>query len=168
MKHLALKLILLIGLALGYEVKGQKPILTSQELQQLTPPYINGFQRGQEPKGKLIQIGNLQYSMCEQNFTNGKQRIKVLLFDFNDAGIMYKQATNKWKNFLPILTDSVTLQPVTMNNCSGWQSYKKSSNTSEIYLGVCDRFFLTLIGESVELEIINKYLDEFRFDLFPK
>ncbi len=153
---------------LSYEVNGQKPILSSKELQQLVPSYINGFQLSQEPKGKLMKIGNLQYSMCEQNFTNGKRKIKVLLFDYNDADIMYNQAINDWKNFSPIFTDSVILKPVVMGNCSGWQSYRKSTNMAQICLGIGDRFLLTLTGENVELEIISKYLDEFRFDLFPK
>ena len=159
---------MVLGLLATSQVFSQVKVLPPDEIQLLIPHYLKRFQRSEELKGKLITIGNLQYSMCEQSFSNGKQRIKVLLFDFKDARIMYNQATREWKNFSPILTDSLTLQMIQMDNCSGWQSYKSSSKTSEIYVGICDRFFLTLTGERVELELLKFFLNQFSFDKFPK
>jgi hypothetical protein len=168
MKHLAVYLILFLCLKSGAVVNAQNQVLSPEQMHQLVPHYIKGFQRSQELKGKLVKVGDLQYSVCEQSFTQANQQIRVLMFDFGHARIMYKQATKEWHNFSPILTDTITLQAIRMTNCSGWQSYKKNNNTSEIYLGICDRFFLTLTGEFVPLETLKSFLEDFHFDQFPK
>jgi hypothetical protein len=158
----------LVLYVLSGTTNAQSKVLVPEEMHQLIPHYVKEFQRSQELKGKLVTIGNLQYSVCEQSFSNPHQRIKVLLFDFKDAQIMYRQATKEWQNFSLILTDTLTRQMIAMTNCSGWQSFRKNIKTSEIYLGVCDRFFLTLTGEGVELETLKSLLNDFHFDKFPK
>lgn len=81
---------------------------------------------------------------------------------------MYSQAMRKWNNSDPVESDSLILRVVKMDNCSGWESYSKQSGTSQIFLGICDRFFLNLTGEKVELEKLKEVVKEFKLDKFPK
>jgi hypothetical protein len=150
------------------ESNGQEKILSPEEIKKLIPDYLKGFNHDADVKAKLIKVGNIQYSMCEHRFSKGQRNVRVLLFDYKEALVMYNQATKEWRNFSEILSDSLTQRSIRMTNCTGWEFYDKRSKTSQVQLGIHDRFFLELRGEEVELEIINTYLDDFKFDLFPK
>jgi hypothetical protein len=164
MKYLlALTLILLSSLA-----KGQSTHLTPQDVLRLIPDKIKGFYAEDEFKSRQMDVGTVSYSLCEKNFKQADKSIKILLFDFKDASIMYTQAMRKWNNAGPIESDSLILRTVTMANCSGWEWYNKDSGTSQIYLGVCDRFFLNLVGEKVELDKLKEVVKEIKLDKFPK
>ena len=141
--------------------------LSAEEVKKLVPDYLEGFNHDVEVKAKLIKVGDLQYSLCEHRFTKGKQSVRVLLFDYKDAQIMYKQVTKEWKNYSSVISDSLTFRSVKLTNCTGWESYHKNSSTSQIYIGICDRFLLNLTGEGVELEILKNFLSGFRFEKFP-
>jgi hypothetical protein len=148
--------------------KAQDKVLTPEEMQALVFSQIKGYSDDGTARSKLIQIGNIQYSMCERKFISGKQKIRILLFDYKEASIMYNQATKVWQTYTPVITDSATLRPLWMTNCSGWESYRKSNNTSEVYLGICNRFFLNLTGEGVDLDKMKEVLGQFKFEQFPK
>ncbi len=159
---------LLLLFSLCPALVAQEKVLTPEQVQQLVFSQLKGFSDDGNARAKLIQIGNIQYSLCEKKFVNGKQKIRILLFDYKDAPIMYNQATKVWQNYAPVITDSATLRPLWMANCSGWESYRKGSNTSQVYLGICDRFFLNVTGEGVDLETMRVVIGQFKFEQFPK
>ncbi len=146
----------------------QNKPLPPEEMQQLVMSRIHGYEEDGDVRSKLIQIGNLQYSLCERKFIRGAQKIRVLLFDYKNAPIMYSQATKVWQHYAPVISDSTTLLPIGMTNCSGWESYRKGNNTSQVYLGICDRFFLNVTGEGVDLEAMKEIIGLFKFEQFPK
>ena len=146
----------------------QGSVLSPEEMRKLVPARVEGFREEDNIKGKLIQIGNLRYSLCEHRFSKGKQMIRVLLFDYKDAPIMYSQATRDWKNFFPVTSDTTILRPFGMEFCKGWESFNKRNNFSQIYAGICDRYFLNLTGEGVELETLKGVFNQFHFEQFPK
>ena len=146
----------------------QEKVLSPEQMQKLIPVEVKGFEDDGDVRSKLIQIGTIQYSLCEHNFVHGKQKIRVLLFDYKDAPIMYSQATKVWQNYTPVISDSETLRPLSMTNCSGWESYRKGSNTSQVYLGICDRFFLNVTGEGVDFETMKSVISQFKFEQFLK
>ena len=150
-------------------MQAQDKVLSPEKMQRLIPDRINGFYHDDEIKGRLIKVGNLQYSLCEHRFWKGKQTIIILLFDYNDAQIMYIQATKAWTEYTPIVSDSIILRSVdTMTNCIGLESYRKDSNMSQIYLGIYDRFFFSITGEGVDLEALKVVLSQIDFEKFPK
>lgn len=150
-----------------FTVRSQEP-LSPHEVAKLVPNKVKGYHAEDEFKSKQMEIGTVSYSLCEKNFKSGDKNIKILLFDFKDAPIMYSQAMRKWNNSDPVESDSLILRVVKMDNCSGWESYSKQSGTSQIFLGICDRFFLNLTGEKVELEKLKEVVKEFKLDKFPK
>jgi len=132
------------------------------------PKRIKGFQQIIDPKALEMKVGAITYTLCEKHFDDNKRTIKILLFDFKEASIMYNQATRKWNHQLVVESDSVIERSVMIRNCNGWESFSKQNKTSQLFLGICDRFFLTITGENMELGELRKVLDEFPLEEFPK
>ena len=154
---------------LWLNIQATDKILPPEKIIKLIPSRVTDFHPDGDTKSKVIKLGNIQYSVAERNFAAYKNRsIKILLFDYKEAPIMYKQATRKWSNFATIENDSLILRPAIMTDCTGWESYNVYKKNSQIMLGVCDRFFLTLEGTNVELEVLSKIVQGFKFDTFPK
>src|SRR5436190_6996891 len=66
-------------------------VLSAQKITKLLPSkipnyYLKGIARSSEMK-----VGTLTYSLCERNFARGKKQVRILLFDYVDAPIMYQQ-----------------------------------------------------------------------------
>lgn len=143
-------------------------ILSSEKIIKLIPGKIKEFYPDGDAKSKVIKLGNIQYSMAEKNFAATKRTIKILLFDYKEAPIMYKQATRKFSTFTTVESDSLILRPAVITDCTGWESYNFHKKNSQILLGICDRFFLTVEGTNVDLEFLKKVVQEFKFETFPK
>lgn len=143
-------------------------ILAPETIMKMIPRKVEDFREDGDAKSKIIKVGNIQYSMAEKNFAAYRQSIKILLFDYKEAPIMYKQATRKWSTFTAVENDSLIMRPAIITDCTGWQSYNVHKKNSQIMLGVCDRFFLTLEGTNVELDVLYKVVQEFKFETFPK
>jgi hypothetical protein len=143
-------------------------VLSSDKILRLVPNRIKGFQQLVDPKAMEMKLGTIAYTLCDKKFEDGKRSVKILLFDFKEASIMYNQATREWKDQSVIESDSIIQRSVIMTNCSGWESFNRQSKTAQIFLGICDRFFLTITGENVELEELRKVLGEFKLSEFPK
>jgi hypothetical protein len=142
-------------------------VLPPEKISKLTPDRIKGYYQDGDTRSSLIKLGNIRYSLVERRFSKGKEKIKVLLFDYKEADIMYKQAMRKW-NHEPVVTDSLVLRTIEMEDCTGWESYNRQSYTSQIFLGICNRFFLMISAENVPLDKLKEILDSFSFRDFPK
>jgi hypothetical protein len=81
---------------------------------------------------------------------------------------MYNQATKKFGNFSPIESDSLILRSVLFKDCTGWESYNRRQKNSQILLGICNRFFLTIEGTNVDLTFLKSVAETFKIDSFPK
>ncbi len=143
-------------------------LLSPTKMLKLMPKRIKGFQQIIDPKALEMKVGTLTYTLCEENFNDGKRSIKILLFDFKEASIMYNQATRKWNKQSTMEFDSLVERSVMIRNCSGWESFNKHNRTSQLFLGICERFFLTITGENVNLDELRKVLDDFPLEEFPK
>jgi hypothetical protein len=149
--------------------EGFSQVLPAEKIIKLIPDKIPDYYLKEDPKSKLIKLGTIQYSMVEKNFSTSKKRsIKILLFDYKDASIMYNQATRKWSTFTTIESDSLILRPSIIKDCTGWESYYVYKKNSQIMLGICNRFFLTVEGTGVELEALKKIVQDFKFETYPK
>jgi hypothetical protein len=158
------------GLLIGLQGSAQPAeVLQAEEIAKLLPNYIRGYSLDGEAKARLMVLGTIRYSLSEKNFVSGNRKIKVLLFDYKEASIMYNQATRKFSSFTPIETDSLILRSLTMTNCSGWESYNSHSKSSQILLGVCERFFLSIDGTNIPLQVLKQVVSKnIRFEDFPK
>lgn len=144
-------------------------ILSADKIIELIPSKISGFYSSADPISKVIKLGTLRYTVAEKTFGASKKRsVKILLFDYKEAPIMYNQATRKFNTFTPLESDSLILRSVVMKDCTGWESYNVHQKNSQILLGICNRFFLTIEGTGVDLEALKMIVRQFRFETFPK
>jgi hypothetical protein len=163
--------IILLVIVLNFSAKAQNEsrVLPADKIIELIPNKFEDFSMNTDPQGKLIALGTLKYSMVEKNFiANRKRSIKILLFDFSEALIMYNQATRKFDTISPVDNDSLVFLPLFLEDGMGSESYNAKKNFSQIMLGVCGRFFLTIEGTNVELSELKRIVDAFKFDTFPK
>lgn len=143
--------------------------LPADQVLALLPEKISGFNLSAAPRSKVIKLGTLQYSMAEKDFKASRAgSIKILLFDYKGAPIMFTQATRKWATFQTIESDSIIRRPTRVNDCIGMESYNARTKQSQILLGIYNRFYLTLEGTKVDLEFLEKVLQEFKLETFPK
>ena len=151
-------------------VNAQDPILvlSANEIKQLIPDAVIDFKKSEKPISKVIKVGGIQYSLCDKRFENEEQHIKFLLFDFKEAPIMYGQAIKKWSLATPVDTDSLIQRALVIEGCEGWETYNRSMNSSQIFLGIHKRFFLTIEGERVGLEKLKTVLKEVDMNKFPR
>jgi hypothetical protein len=143
-------------------------VLSPEKILKLIPDKIKGFHETDQPKARQTKLGDITYSLCEKRYSSGHTSIRILLFDYKEAPIMYKQAMREWGGRPTIDTDTLVFRSLAMQNCSGWESYNINSKRSQIFLGICDRFFMMMTGEGIELASLKRALQDIPLDQFPK
>lgn len=144
------------------------PALLPQQLLQLLPERLAGYTKKKESKSGQIKIGNLTYSLAEKTFNYGKRSVKVLLFDFNGAPIMYDQAMKPWQNAEEVVTDTIRQQRFVWEGYPGWESENTHSNTAQILVAVNNRFIMSIMGEKTVLSDIHEVLHGVDVSKFPR
>lgn len=142
--------------------------LKPSEILKLLPDYIKGYTVAEDFKSKQMKLGTLTYTLCEKKFIQRGQSIKILLFDFSNADIMYRQAMKTWNQSGTVESDSIIMRSVALENSKGWESYRKQSGKSEISLGIGNRFFLNMSGENIHLTDLQSVLSLIEMTKFPK
>jgi hypothetical protein len=143
-------------------------VLSPKKMLNLIPDKIKGFQGIDESKARQTKLGDITYTLAEKHFHSGKRSIRILLFDYKEAPIMYNQAMREWGSHAFVDTDSLVFRSLTMQNCFGWESYNLNSKRSQIFLGICDRFFMMITGENTDLVLLRLVLQEIPLTEFPK
>ena len=142
--------------------------LSPTKISKLVPSKLKGYHQKGDVKSTNIQLGNLTYSLSDRSFERGKQSIKILLFDYVEAPIMYDQAIRKWSTMTPVESDSIIFRRLHSSDSTAWESYSAVSQHSQIIMGINRRFFLTLDAESMNLYELRQILMNFEFEKFPK
>ncbi len=164
-KHL---LLVVFGMISVYQIQAQPEVMALEQLGELTPEKIEGYKKIEQNKGRSLKIGTLSYAMIERTFVHDKKQITIMLFDYNNASIMYRQATQKWKNAERLETDLMLENAYELEKQPGWMQYYKIQNKSQITLGIQNRFYLVLIGEGISLNDLEGIAKIFDFALFPQ
>ena len=142
-------------------------ILAPDDMIKLIPKKVEGFNLVDQHKGRTIKIGTLTYSMVERSFIKNKRKVTILLFDYNNAPIMYSQATGKWSNQPAVESDTVLQRSFSWIENRGWERYHKLNNSSQVLLGIKNRFYLIVSGEGVDLDALRTILALFPLAEFP-
>lgn len=147
----------------------QAQALTANEISKLIPDKIlPGYSQYKDPQSKVLRIGSLKYALAERNFSSGKKKIKIMLFDYAEAPIMYDQATRKFSSFTPVETDSVFLRSLEADSSKGWESGNKKSQSTQLLLAIHKRYYLIMEGENTSPEELRQILDLLDVERFPK
>lgn len=142
-------------------------LLTPDAIAKLMPTKVKGYNQDGDLRSSTMKMGDLRYTLCERRFTKKKQSIKILLFDYKEANIMYQQAMKRWTS-PHIVTDSVVFRNISTDTYLGWESYNRKSSTTQIFVGIKDRFFLMISADNVELASLQEVLATFPFQSYPK
>ena len=166
MKHGLLLVLSVCSIA----VVAQSPAtLTVAEINQLLPDKImKGYNLTGSTSSKVMKVGTLKYSLAEKKFSSGSGKIKILLFDYLEAPIMYTQATGKFAAYAPIENDSVIVRPYEAAEFKGWGSENSRSPSSQVTLGISNRYYLILEGEKIRLEELQRVLEYIDIKSFPR
>ncbi len=143
-------------------------VLSPEKMLKLIPSKIKGFQEVDQPRARQTKLGDITYTLAEKHFSSGQRSIRILLFDYKEAPIMYNQAMREWSSHAIVDTDTIIFRSLAMQNCSGWESYNIHSKRSQIFLGICDRFFMMMTGENTDLAILKRALLDIPLAEFPK
>jgi hypothetical protein len=163
------RIILVLALALpAWRAAAQgTPELLPRQLLQLLPEQLDGYNKRKETKSGHIKIGDITYSLAEKTFNQKKRSVKVLLFDFKSAPVMFDQAVKPWRNASDVLTDTIRQQRFVWEGFQGWESENPHSNTAQIFVAVNNRFIMSIMGEKAALSDIREVLHGVDVSKFP-
>ena len=150
---------LLCGILVFVSLSGEAQVLLPNDLVKLVADDIPGFRlRSDNTKSTHLKLGDITYSMCQKEYTAGSKRIKILLFDFNEAQIMYVQATRGWLLFEALDSEVYNQRQITEKEYFGWETYHIPTNTARVYLGINSRFMMTVETTNVDLESLGEII----------
>jgi hypothetical protein len=158
----------MVLILLSVHTLSAQKLLQPEALSKLIPNKILGFHEDGDMRGSQKAIGDVRYSVCERRFSKGKQKVKILLFDYKDAEVMFKQAMKGGRNNAALETDSLISRNIEAANYVGWETYSSRSASSQIFLGIADRYFLMLSAENVDLVSLQTVLSNFNFENFSE
>ncbi len=154
--------ILLCTLISTYLWAQGRPMLEPQELLKLIPEQIEGFKTLGEPVAKAIRIGTLSYSLAERSFVRGNQIIKILLFDYNNALIMYSQAVKGIGSSAGV---SFAVAPDSLSGKNPVLYHEEiEKNHCRISMGINNRFFLNLSCQNTGAATLYDILEKLNFN----
>jgi hypothetical protein len=154
---------------LSLVVQAQKTeTLKPSTISKLIPSKVKGFSVKGDSKSSVLTIGSLRYSLSEKVFSSRDQSIKILLFDYVEAPIMFDQSLKKWEEMPEVQTDSVVFSKSLGSYGHVWESSHPHSKRSKLQLSINKRFFLTLEAENMSLEELKEFFKSFDLEKFPK
>ena len=141
--------------------------LDPSEIAKLLPSKIKPY-RVEDSKSRLLEIGSLRYSLSERKFLSRDKSIKVLLFDYAEAPVMFSQSVKKWQQMPETKNDSIAFSTFSNQFGQVWESEHSKYKRSQIILSINDRFFMTMEGENVLLGQLREFFQNFNLEKFPK
>lgn len=159
---------LLQGAALALTAQPHAAKLPLRDLLNLIPNELAGYDQVGKFKSREIKIGTMSYTVGEKEFSHQRSRVKLLLFDYQDAPVMFEQTTRPWLNTAVVDSDSVKRQRIEWVGNKGWESENTSTQSAQVALAINQRFVLMLIGENCRLSDLYTILGIFDLSRFPK
>jgi hypothetical protein len=142
--------------------------LEPSAINQLIPSKIKGYWIKGDSKSSVLTIGSLRYSLSEKVFSSRDKSIKILLFDYVEAPVMFNQSVKKWDEMQEMKTDSTSFHKTVSDYGETWESEHAYAKRSKLMLGINNRFFLTFDAENMSLAELKEFFKNFDLEKFPK
>jgi hypothetical protein len=146
----------------------KKETLNASRIGKLIPAKVKGYSVEGDSKSSVLTIGSLRYSLSEKSFSSRDKKIKILLFDYVEAPIMFNQSVKKWQEMPELKTDSILFSSGSADHGNVWESEHPLAKRSQLRLSINDRFFLTLEAENMSMDELKEFFKNFNLDKFPK
>ena len=165
MKIFSLLIILIIATGASHFVDAQAK-RDSSPIQFLLPDKVYGYKKHGKQVARKLKIGNIQYDLCEKYFIKDKTEVKLLLFDYADAPIMYTQVMRDREKMIAV--DSVYFSNYSLLEGKAYQSFNPNQKSAQFFAGINERFFLQISCENCSLDFLLPVIQSVRFSEFPK
>jgi hypothetical protein len=166
-KNSLLFFLMCFGVSVAYGQRTDK-VLPAEKIINLVPDRIKGFSQFANPKARQTKLGDITYSLCEKVYSSDKKIIKVLLFDYKEATIMYQQAMRELANRQTIESDTIIFRAMNLTEGKAWEGYSANNNSSQIFMGINERFYLVISAEKTDLESLENFLLLIPIKDFPR
>lgn len=144
-------------------------VIDHKELKAFLPTDVSGYETG-ETSSSSVKMQGMSIGAAKVEFTNGDEKITVIITDYFAAASMFKMASLVWKMGMEIDTPEEYAKSYDFDGkYSGWLSYEKNSNDASAACGINNRIILTIeatnqsdfervkdIVESMDLEGISE------------
>lgn len=124
--------------------QGGEPIHYS-DLEKFLPIAIEGYDM-EDPEGTTLNMEGFSVSSATAEYTNADGGyIRVSILDYNAARSVYKMSTAMWGMGITIDSDDEYAKSFSLNNdISGWESFEKINNKSNVAAGIGNRLLITI------------------------
>lgn len=128
--------------------KGDTLAIPHQDLQKYLPNSISGYEKDGEPDGESVNMMGASFSKISQKYKKGDAEAEVSIVDYNAAYSMYGAATAVWAMGLSVDNKEESMKGVEISGAKGMESFKKSSKSASVVLGVAERFLITVEAQN--------------------
>ncbi len=145
--------------------RGDTLALDQEELTKLLPSTIFAYQSVGVPNSSSVHLMGNSYTVAEQLYQKGSQKMKVSIADYNAAYTLYNVATAVAAAGITIETHEQLVQGFDLGfkEAKGWETYDKKEQKAIVTVGIAERFLVTIEASDQpdiqELEIIARKLD---------
>jgi hypothetical protein len=125
-------------------LQGAEPIHYS-DLEKFLPIAIEGYDM-EAPEGTTLNMEGFAVSSATAEYTSAHgDYIRVSILDYNAARSVYKMSTAMWGMGITIDSDDEYAKSFSLNNdISGWESFEKINNKSNVVAGIGNRLLITI------------------------
>ena len=141
--------------------------LHHSELKKYLPSSIAGYSAQGDPEGMTMEMNDMSYSQAHRDYRKGDSELNIMLIDYREAAAMYMQSTAMWQGNISMEDDHTKSGTTQVSGYNGWETYDKDDGSSQLMLGINDRYLLTLSGDKMSLESIKSIAGDLKLGGLP-
>ncbi|MCF8367989.1 MAG: hypothetical protein K9G76_03030 [Bacteroidales bacterium] len=132
-------------LTTALQLVAQNEVMPYQDLQTYLPTSVPDYEAG-EPGGSSMNMQNMSFSSADIIFTNSNgEELRITLLDYSASMMMYQAATAVWSTEMSFEDDESIAKSVKWSEkIAGWEEYRKKDKEAKLFLGISERFFLSI------------------------
>lgn len=142
--------------------------LTPKQLDRLLPKKIEGFRDETDPRSIQTKVGNLVYTLAERNLKTKTGKVKLLLFDYVEAPVMFQQATKQWTAMPQNTTDSTSFIATLSDSVSTWRSVDRVHGRDQLVITLYKRYLINITSQGLADDQLNQLVRLIEPSKFPK
>jgi len=154
---------LLLLTSLSFSALSQEKAKHFKELQQFLPSSPLGFTKNGDPDGASLNMGEMSYSMAEQQYQQGNASLDIVISDYKDAAMILEQQTMAW-NMEYEDTDTYA-KSFEYKGHRGWETFQKTDREAAVFLVLNNRYMVyASMTEQSGTDKVKEVLDKIALD----
>ncbi len=141
MKNLLLLTLFNLCIVTGF---AQDKAIHYSELQKYLPSELMGYSHSSDPDGSSFEMNGMSYSTAIQKYGKGDSEMDITIIDYHGALTMYSAASMAWSTGMSFEDADQKAEGTEIDGFKGWQVYDKKDKTTQLMIGVKDRYLVTI------------------------